>query len=333
MDAKITKKRLNILLSYDWIKIILVAVAAIVAWSLIFTTTATRLTSAQQFTVFNYLGSSPGSRFGSYGSLLKEKGVLSYEILEAGSTDVSDPQYTSTLLQTRFSVREGDAIFAADVVDEESTYADFDGNEFHPTYLETFLYGYYSYAVDVEKYLSDMEEYLDGYYGGDLTSGEADEAKIEADFRARIKKNKDKRFKKEAKIREGVQKEFARIEGYRQSYLEFGGYLDPETGCVELTEKTLYLQSSSTGEKKAITGKFGINLCPDERMSKLKQDVYYYKTVPVEGGAEDETQKVPTAENMNIVLLDFKEESDEYTRWEGLSFVNYLIKTNFSEEI
>ena len=30
MDAKITKKRLNILLSYDWIKIILVAVAMIV---------------------------------------------------------------------------------------------------------------------------------------------------------------------------------------------------------------------------------------------------------------------------------------------------------------
>ena len=44
MDAKITKKRLNILLSYDWIKIILLAVAAILVWSLIFTMTATRVT-------------------------------------------------------------------------------------------------------------------------------------------------------------------------------------------------------------------------------------------------------------------------------------------------
>lgn len=56
MDAKITKKRLNILLSYDWIKIILVAVAMIVLWSLVFTMTATRVTNAQNFTIFNYTG-------------------------------------------------------------------------------------------------------------------------------------------------------------------------------------------------------------------------------------------------------------------------------------
>ena len=53
---KITKKRLNILLSYDWIKIILLAVAAILVWSLIFTMTATRVTPAQNFTIFNYTG-------------------------------------------------------------------------------------------------------------------------------------------------------------------------------------------------------------------------------------------------------------------------------------
>ena len=54
MDAKITKQRLGRLLSYDWIKIIALAVAAIVVWSLIFTMTATRITAAQQFSVFNY---------------------------------------------------------------------------------------------------------------------------------------------------------------------------------------------------------------------------------------------------------------------------------------
>ena len=78
MDAKITKKRLNILLSYDWIKIILVAVAMIVLWSLVFTMTATRVTNAQNFTIFNYTGTSANSRFNSYSSTLKEKGVFSY---------------------------------------------------------------------------------------------------------------------------------------------------------------------------------------------------------------------------------------------------------------
>ena len=76
MDAKITKKRLNILLSYDWIKIILVAVAMIVLWSLVFTMTATRVTNAQNFTIFNYTGTSATSRFNSYATTLKEKDVF-----------------------------------------------------------------------------------------------------------------------------------------------------------------------------------------------------------------------------------------------------------------
>ena len=63
MDAKITKKRLNIFLSYDWIKILLAAVAAILVWSLIFTTAATRVTQAQNFTIFNYTGTKGTSRF------------------------------------------------------------------------------------------------------------------------------------------------------------------------------------------------------------------------------------------------------------------------------
>ena len=56
MDAKITKKRLNLFLSYEWIKVVALIVGVIVLWSLIFTTTATRITPAQQFTIFNYMG-------------------------------------------------------------------------------------------------------------------------------------------------------------------------------------------------------------------------------------------------------------------------------------
>ena len=56
MDAKITKLRLSRMLSYDWLKIIGAAAAVIIVWVLIFTMTATRITSAQTFTVHNYLG-------------------------------------------------------------------------------------------------------------------------------------------------------------------------------------------------------------------------------------------------------------------------------------
>ena len=57
-------------------------------------------------------------------------------------------------------------------------------------------------------------------------------------------------------------------------------------------------------------------------MEDLKNDVYYYKTV------KDEEKKVPTAENVNLVLFDFGDAASDYNRWEGLSFVNYLIQTN-----
>ena len=176
----------------------------------------------------------------------------------------------------------------------------------------------------MDVYLEEMEEYLNGYYGGDYAKGEADKQKIETDFRTRIKQTKDKRFKKESEIREGIAKELARIEGYRQAFIDFNGYL--ESGVVELQETTLYLQNSATGEKLEKTGKFSINLCPDERMEDLKNDVYYYKTVKDE--ETEEEKKVPTAENVNLVLFDFGDAASDYNRWEGLSFVNYLIQTN-----
>ena len=56
MDAKITKTRLEQMLSYDWIKIVAVALAAILAWSLVFTMSATRITTTQQFVIMNYPG-------------------------------------------------------------------------------------------------------------------------------------------------------------------------------------------------------------------------------------------------------------------------------------
>ena len=52
MDARITKKRVGHMLSYDWIKIIAIAAAAIVLWSLLFTMTATRATVGQTFYLY-----------------------------------------------------------------------------------------------------------------------------------------------------------------------------------------------------------------------------------------------------------------------------------------
>lgn len=327
MDAKITKKRLNILLSYDWIKILLTAAAAILVWSLLFTMTATRVTQAQNFTIFNYTGTSVTSRFNSYENLLKSNGVFSYDVLEITPTDVTTGnEYSETLVQTRVSTGEGDALFAANVdLGVETEYSRPDGTTFHPTYLEQFLYNYFNTAEDLGEggYFDDMAAYLNNYYYGDYTKGEADEQKIESDFLARIKKLNDKRFKTSEEKREGFQQEKERLEKQRTALISFLGYLD--AGYVELQQTTLYFQDAD-GNPVEKTGYYSINLCPDERMSDLKNDVFYSKTVEVESGEV----RVSAADDICLVLLNVAEDKYQYARFEGLSFVNYLIETHCS---
>ncbi|MBS5021685.1 MAG: hypothetical protein KH054_00860 [Firmicutes bacterium] len=328
MDAKITKKRLNIFLSYDWIKILLAAVAAILVWSLIFTTAATRVTQAQNFTIFNYTGTKGTSRFNSYSTLLREKNVFSYDILEISSTDITTgEQYSETLLQTRVSTGEGDALFAANINEGVTTkYKDDQGNEFAPTYLEQFLYGYHTAAATFGEggYLDQMADYLNGYYQGDYKTHTIDEQKVETDFRVRIKRLNDKRFKKESQIREGLKQEIQRIESYKTSLTSFLSYL--EKGYVALQETTLYLQDLN-GKPLTRTDYYRINLCPNEKMEDLKKDVCYYKTITDEDGEK----KIASAENVCLVLMDLAEEKYSYSRFEGLSFVNYLVETHCSD--
>lgn len=328
MDAKITKKRLNILLSYDWIKIIATAVAAIILWSLLFTMTATRVTQAQNFTVFNYTGSHGGSDFTYLADSLKSKKAFSYDILEIVSTDITtNDQYSSTVLQTRISTGEGDALFAANIPDTNRVKAtDDEGNptEYY-TYLEEFLYSYFNCVDSFDVYLENMEEYLNDCYGGDYKNGVLDANLVESRFRTRIKQLKDKRFKKESQIVKGIEQEKGRIETYRKNLLNFQTYLDK--GYIKFQETILELQDNNGNkiEKKITT----LNLCPenDDRMSALKSAVYYSKTIQTEDGE----LRTSTAENMNLVLLDLAESKYKYTRWEGLSFVNYLIETYCSE--
>ncbi|HIR22993.1 MAG TPA: hypothetical protein IAB32_04315 [Candidatus Scatosoma pullicola] len=362
MDAKITKKRLNILLSYDWIKIILTAVAVILVWSLLFTMTATRATQAQVFTIFNYTGTTATDRFSNYASL-QGGDVFSYDILEVTPTDITTGgDYSDTLIQTRLSTGEGDALFAANSNEGvETEYARPDGTTYHPTYLEQFLSGYFSAAEDLGNgdgtggFFQDMAEYLNGYYHGDYTKGDADEEKIEADFYARLDGLNDKRFKSAAEKRAGLEQEKARLEKQRTDLIDFLSYLD--AGYVSLQQTTLYFQGSD-GEPMTVTGYYSINLCPDDRMDDLRRDVYYYAesgssdsqddsaagsssdtsdgaSDSAGGSASDSSEgsgdpPVRTARDICLVLLNVAEDRYQYARFESLCFVNYLIETHCS---
>lgn len=339
MDAKITKKRLSRMLSYDWLKIIGVAAALIFVWVLVFTTTATRITPAQQFTAMNYVGNVTWTGTNKFHTLYNKAfndGVFSYEVIETTVNDLTVAKdYVATLLDTRLATDEGDIMFIADANDPSTETKDAEGNTQYDSYLEGFLrkYRYQLFSLDPESdksYFKQMEKYLDQYYGevgGWKNPDNVDEKKIERDFRARIKG--DKRYKTEKSRVQGVKDDIARIQKYRDALEKF--YQFVEEGYITFT-KTSY----GEGEN-AFEGIYSINICPETLADGKPNETVggtLYDYVGYRENYTDEdsgkTGTVLTAKNMNVVFFDL-DGVEEGFQYESLLFVNYLLETCIAE--
>lgn len=325
MDARITKSRLSGMLSYDWLKIVGGSAAAIVVWALVFTMTATRITPAQQFTVFNYIGNvSLSSKFNASYSKLIDDGVFSYEVLETNINDLTTTgDYMNTVLEARFVTDEGDVMFISMENNPDTEYTDENGETKYESYYQGFLNSWFNYVqrLDGEDgYFAQMENYLNIFYTNGYQDGDSlDESKVESNFRAHIKATKDKRFKKESQIQQGLKDELARIRKYRQALLDFNSYID--AGYVEFTESTITLNYSET--TLTYTGVYAINLCPNvETMGGLQEYVSYYTEYVDEDG---NTQTKTTAEDMQLIFLDMSGVDAEF-KYESLLYVNSVIE-------
>ena len=337
MDAKITKKRLSRMLSYDWLKIIGVAAALIFVWVLVFTTTATRITPAQQFTAMNYTGNIAWMGTNKFNALYNKAlndGVFSYEVIETTINDLTTAkEYVGTLMETRLATDEGDIMFVADAPDADSA-EEKDGEiVYSNTYLQAFLarYRYKVFSLDPQdekSYFNQMEAYLNLYYQDGWENPESiDKERIEREFRARIKG--DKRFKTEKSRQQGVQDDIARIEKYRDALEQFYGYV--EDGYVTFT-------TTAYGEgENAFEGIYSINICPetlangksnDAVNEKMYEYVGYRETYVDESGEEG---TVFSAKNMNVAFFDL-EGVEEGFQYESLLFVNYLLETCIPED-
>lgn len=314
MDAKITKQRLGGMLSYDWFKIVAVAAAVILGWSLVLTMTATRITPAQQFTVFNHYAN---NGLASDYEKMKRNGVFSYEILECNENDltIAGDQY-STILQTRTATAEGDIMFIPNLPDPKTEFTNGQNEkEYKYSYLQTFVagYGYVLYDFDPTSengYFAQMDTFLDGYYGGDHTSTGAvlDTAKIEEDFRARTVK--DKRFKTDEQKAQGVQDEIARIQKYKIAYDTFmNEYLNT---YVTFTDVKYVDEGTNT---TVFEGKYAINVCPEgvASMKNIKKHASYW--------TKENNQET---KDMNVMFFKYKEVTDGF-QYETLLYLNAVI--------
>lgn len=343
MDAKITKKRLGHLLSYDWVKMLIAVVAAIFVWVMVFSMTATRITSTQRFVVSNYLGVNYGQGIKLYSDR------YSYEILEgeAANNLRGGDEMFNDLFMAEMEIGESDLLMVADVPmsreakkDEQGNeLKDGDGNviyEYGDSYLKSAVARAFGSLTRLDDgtngekgYFTQMKEYLARFYkldsenvktfgGVSLTvasfqKDSFNEAAVEAEFRARVQKNKDKRFKKEEQILQGIKAEKERIRSYLTAYETFFTYL--ENGYVTFTET-----SAKISENLTVSGVYSINLCPKtETMGGLKEHFYY---VDFEG--------TTTAKNMNVCFFGF-EELDKDFQYENLLYLNALIADVCSE--
>ena len=156
MDAKITKKWLADNLQYDWIKILVFIVAAIFLLELVYTVSAVRVKTGQNFKV--YYGSGVRSNnAASFYKLLDKEDVLSYDVFEK-NVEVLTSEYESTVLSARMSVAEGDIILLDNVLTYSATESKKEDKRAASSSFKNMVNSYSMY--DFDSLIADAEKYL-----------------------------------------------------------------------------------------------------------------------------------------------------------------------------
>lgn len=315
MDARITKQRLGNLLSYDWLKMLFTVAVIVVAVILLFMMTATRVTNAQTFSVYAYTDVKTGNGFNSVAGTLKNRNVLSYDILETKTESFrEDDRYD--IFGLRRTTGEGTVMFVSDVrvykTDENGeTVLDEDGNPEIGT--ESALYTLamggavnpdrYTAAVvyDTQYYFDMCEEYLAGFFGEGLTNAEPDADAVRDSFLTR--NGKDKRFKTNAAREAGIAEERQRLIDLKDDYLFVMGLFEDGT-----YRHTVYEGTDSDGV--AYTSSLGINI---GKLSRISELAYY---TDGEGRA--------LTDQLNLVILYNNFHEANGLLYESVTFLRFL---------
>ena len=184
MDSKVTKKRLSEFLAYEWIAIIVVAVASIMVWEVILSFAAVKLKPGQTFTFVYDTNVISNEK-------LHDKiknGVFSYDVI--GGVSYESAVYDDSVLYAKIDTDMIDAIIT-DSLDGETVRA--------KTLIDN--RNIYSPITLCE----DALEYAGRFYNGD----EIDEQKVADYFTDRMRK--DNRYRSDEAKAQGIKDEIERI--------------------------------------------------------------------------------------------------------------------------
>ena len=337
MDCRITKDRFKNMLAYDWLKIILSIVAVCLIWSLLFTMTATRITTGQDFYLVVYDGVINNSANSSQDILDKiKKSDLSYDVLNDTVMSVTSAgSYSASyMLNLRLTTYEGDVMLipsgrngetAADSSESVSESASESDSDDDATDIESLINNGYMYSFT--ELLSDAKDYCtrNGFVTvNDDGTYNFNESAMENYFRnVRIKRNSSykKMYRNEAKIAEDVPNEISRIKA--------------------VWENTLFVENA-VKEAKEADNDFLYYFTPysvdnDNNKTYKQNDSYGIDLGKLNKGADSDIMKVwyvsdggdsYTAEGLLLTVFDFTSKQPDL-QYETISFLRYIIE-NYS---
>ena len=346
MDNRITKKRLQDLFSYDWLKAVLIVLGVIIAWEFIYSVASVKLTPGQEFKIFfdQNIYHVDSDNIAEYLSDKKNK-ILSYDVLDVG-TESMLAEYN--LLSTRIEVDEGDIVFTDNKINEA------DGDQKVSIRAKEVIDANPIYSYEV--LLRESKKYIiDNFYKNgvidisnedpynlkeassldqlELDLANIDEQKIESVFRQRMKG--DNRFRKEELIEKGIEDEKARIEklvGDINFFSKFMQNAESVFGQNIFMRYTRYEQSEDFNPEEYT------EVVQIEKNNGRENAIYGIDmgVLSAKGGQKDAsslvkvktngTDEVFTADNVIMMVINLKDKQP-HLQYETISFIRYIIQT------
>lgn len=332
MDNRITKKRLSDFLSYEWIKLIIVCVVAVLLWEMVYTVTAVKPTVGQKFKY--YFDTSVYGNNIQLDALIEDEDALSYDVLMFNSEQLSTDFNT---LPTRLTAQEGDVM----ITDcRENVSAKYEKGPF--VRAKFVIDNYYAYCY--EDLLKDAQNYLLVNFMNDgLTAENAFSAfnedylnleKISTVFRARMAK--DNRFRTESQKTEGVFLEKERVTRLYKEVIDFAKLL-----ALKETDPDLFLTYTKYDQSLIYPGEISLDYWKKEQQKEIdagRVNMTYALKVDALSKYQDENSSKANpskyfkyygeydAKDICITVFDFKAEQP-HLQYETIPFINAIVRS------
>lgn len=317
MDNKITKRRLSDFLSYEWIIMIVVAVACIIVWELVFTMTSVRVSVGQDFKFYYDQTVYSGSSNKMYSLFVDEEDpertIFSYDVFKV-SHEALVAEYN--VLNDRLSVQEGD-ILITDCVEPEKDAED------KSVRAKTIIDSKDVY--DFQSLLEDAETYLSQFLKDGLNKDSVDVAdfdnhdgqKIENLFRERMKK--DNRFRSEEQKITGIKLEKERISDLCDEVKKFRVLLSQGDEYFYMYSR--YEQLLERGVDEKSKEYYEYNRDKEDKRYGLRVENLTGGTDPSEYFKLNESD---TAKDVVVLVFDFLE-YQPHLQFEAIAFINAIV--------